>query len=206
MNTFNESIKKAKTILLVKDVQDKEVSDVWKSIRESLSDFINGHYSVFDQVNKIESILDLGDKINAIRLDKEILKENVEEKLEIQTQEDRLEEVEEEDENDVLYFPDVSDISISYDYPKIWLFAMTDEFRKAINKIDRKLQGRILEAIQELCKNPIELKGDTIKPLKGELDGLWRYRIGDFRLVYQLDKNNNHIILHTFAARGGVYE
>lgn len=87
-----------------------------------------------------------------------------------------------------------------------WFFAMTNEFMKTVHNIDRKLQGRILEALEDLSKDPILLRGDTIKPLKGNLDGLWRYRIGDYRLVYQPDQKNKQIILHTFSSRGGVYE
>ena len=32
----------------------------------------------------------------------------------------------------------------------------------------------------------MELKGDTNKPLSGSLTGLWRYRIGDYRLIFRL--------------------
>jgi hypothetical protein len=40
---------------------------------------------------------------------------------------------------------------------------MTSGFSKDINKIDRKLQGRILEALNEITQNPVSLRGDTVK-------------------------------------------
>jgi mRNA interferase RelE/StbE len=86
-----------------------------------------------------------------------------------------------------------------------WLIAMSNDFVKAIECIDRKLQGRILEALAEISKDPITVKGDTMKPLSRELDGLWRYRLGDYRLVYQPLPERMEILLVNFASRGSVY-
>ncbi len=49
--------------------------------------------------------------------------------------------------------------------------AMSDECIKTIRAIDRKLQGRILEAISYLSRKRTEPKGDTVKPLTGDLKG-----------------------------------
>jgi mRNA-degrading endonuclease RelE of RelBE toxin-antitoxin system len=87
-----------------------------------------------------------------------------------------------------------------------WYIGMTAGFIKAISNIDRKLQGRILDAIADIAKAPLTLIGDTVKPLTGELKGMWRYRIGDYRIVYQPDETSKHILLLTFAPRGGVYD
>lgn len=89
---------------------------------------------------------------------------------------------------------------------QIWLLKISNEFNRSIKRIDRKLQGRILEAITYISENPLSTKGDTAKPLEGALKGLWRYRIGDFRLIYRHDIENNHIELLTFSGRGDVYE
>jgi mRNA-degrading endonuclease RelE of RelBE toxin-antitoxin system len=80
--------------------------------------------------------------------------------------------------------------------PTSWLMGMTKDFRKAVREIDRKLQGRILEAINDISENPVQTNGDTV----------WRYRIGDYRLVYLPDREKHQITLWAFAARGGVYD
>jgi mRNA-degrading endonuclease RelE of RelBE toxin-antitoxin system len=90
--------------------------------------------------------------------------------------------------------------------PPPWYIGMTKSFSSAISKIDRKLQGRILEAITELAQDPMQLRGDTIKPLTGNFKNRWRYRIGDFRLVYEPDKGSGDVTLLAFAARGGAYD
>jgi mRNA-degrading endonuclease RelE of RelBE toxin-antitoxin system len=86
-----------------------------------------------------------------------------------------------------------------------WLLAMTHDFIKEIQSIDRKLQGRILEAIGDICQNPVTIRGDTVKPLSHEMKGLWRYRLGDYRLIYQPVPATRQIILIRFDSRGGVY-
>ena len=86
-----------------------------------------------------------------------------------------------------------------------WYLGMSNEFTKAIRGIDRKLQGRILEAISYISRRPTSSKGDTVKPLSGDSKGLWRYRIGDYRLVYYPDNVGKRVVLVTFASRGSVY-
>lgn len=87
-----------------------------------------------------------------------------------------------------------------------WYVGLTDQFVKDIASVDRKLQGQILIAISQIADNPTYAKGDTVKPLTGPMKGLWRYRIGDNRLVYKPQSENNHITLIAFASRGDIYD
>ena len=90
--------------------------------------------------------------------------------------------------------------------PPPWYLGWSSSFRKAVDKIDRTIQGRILEALSDIAENPVMIRGDTVKPLMGELKGCWRYRIGDFRLVYSPDRTTGNITLLAFEARGSAYE
>lgn len=90
--------------------------------------------------------------------------------------------------------------------PTPWAIAFTPSFRKSIAGIDKKLQGRVLTAIAELSEQPASPHGDTKKPLSAELKGLWRYRVGDYRLIYEPNEEKRLVVLLEFAARGGVYE
>lgn len=87
-----------------------------------------------------------------------------------------------------------------------WTIGMSDDFLKSIGSIDKKTQGRVLEAISKLSRAPTKAVGDTVKPLTGNLAGLWRYRIGDYRLVYQPDTGRNCVVLIRFTPRGGAYD
>ncbi|MRI58903.1 MAG: type II toxin-antitoxin system mRNA interferase toxin, RelE/StbE family, partial [Epsilonproteobacteria bacterium] len=53
---------------------------------------------------------------------------------------------------------------------------------KDLKKIDRKWQIKILEKIeQELAKNPY-----IGKKLVGNLSPFYRYRVGDYRIIYHI--------------------
>lgn len=87
-----------------------------------------------------------------------------------------------------------------------WYAGLTGQFIKDVQDIDRKLQGRILQAITHIIKDPVDQKGDTIKPLSSDFKGLWRYRIGPFRLVYLPDQEKYQITFISFESRGEVYK
>jgi mRNA-degrading endonuclease RelE of RelBE toxin-antitoxin system len=72
--------------------------------------------------------------------------------------------------------------------------------------IDRKLRGRVLEAVMKICEAPMTLQGDTVKPLTGTLSGFWRCRIGEYRLVYKPDTNLKQVLLFEFSSRGSAYD
>lgn len=86
-----------------------------------------------------------------------------------------------------------------------WYIGMSNEFIKSMRNIDRKMQGRILEALKILSAEPKTPRADTIKALTGDLNGPWRYRIGDFRLIYHADSIKKRILLLSFEACGKVY-
>jgi len=86
-----------------------------------------------------------------------------------------------------------------------WTVGFAPSFRKAIGSVDKNLQGRILEALANICAAPLTSQGDTKKPLEGKLKGLWRYRIGDYRLIYQPERDSAKVILVDFVARGDAY-
>lgn len=86
-----------------------------------------------------------------------------------------------------------------------WYLGFSTEFIKSITGIDRKLQGRILEAISRIGAAPLTPVGDTIKPLTADMTGIWRYRIGDSRLLYRPDQAAKQVTLLSFSARGSAY-
>jgi mRNA-degrading endonuclease RelE of RelBE toxin-antitoxin system len=86
-----------------------------------------------------------------------------------------------------------------------WMFSITSEFRKEVSKLDKKMEGRVMEAIVEICRDPLTQRGDTWKPLTGELRGMWRYRLGDYRLICKPEKPKHTVFLLAVGARGGIY-
>ena len=85
-----------------------------------------------------------------------------------------------------------------------WTLGLSADFVKSVQNVDRKLQGRILQAITQISTEPTTPKGDTVKPLTSSFRGLWRYRIGDFRLVYHPDSTTGQVTLLAFAGRSSI--
>lgn len=89
--------------------------------------------------------------------------------------------------------------------PPPWFIGHSSKFTKIVSNLDKNLKSRVLDAINKIQKNPLKLIGDTQKPLVGELKGAWRYRIGDYRLVYVPVKEVGNILLVDLDSRGSIY-
>ncbi len=97
-------------------------------------------------------------------------------------------------------------LQLEIEAPTQWSIAFTPSFKKSVSGADRSTQGRVLTALYELSESPTTPHGDTVKPLSGKLKGLWRYRVGDFRLVYEPRQAARTVVVLGFAPRGSVYE
>ncbi|MEM3622172.1 MAG: type II toxin-antitoxin system RelE/ParE family toxin [Candidatus Bathyarchaeia archaeon] len=74
----------------------------------------------------------------------------------------------------------------------------TPRFLKNIKALDRKVQVRIIQEISILKTNPY-----VGKPLRGEWKGVYSLRIGDYRVLYQIKKNE--VFLLVVGHRKRVY-
>jgi mRNA-degrading endonuclease RelE of RelBE toxin-antitoxin system len=96
--------------------------------------------------------------------------------------------------------------SFSGKIPGCWTVFRSKEYLKSTFKVEDDLKEQILKAEELIQKSPILPVGDTIKPLSGnKFKGLWRYRIGDFRIVYYPCKQTRNILIATLSNRGEVY-
>lgn len=80
----------------------------------------------------------------------------------------------------------------------------TDDAKKSINKIDKTQQKMIKKWIEKNligCENP-RIYG---KPLKGKLKKYWRYRVGSYRLIADINDNKIIITVVNVGHRQGVY-
>ncbi|MFH0924752.1 MAG: type II toxin-antitoxin system RelE/ParE family toxin [bacterium] len=46
----------------------------------------------------------------------------------------------------------------------------------------------------------------NIKRLWGELEGNYRYRLGDLRIIYEVDVQNRIVKIKTIRSRGDIYK
>ena len=84
----------------------------------------------------------------------------------------------------------------------IYNIIITHSAQKAIKKLDENTRIRILKRMKEMQKWPFT--GD-VKPLKG-LPGEWRTRVGDWRIIYSVDRDQLIVMILKVAHRGDVYK
>jgi mRNA interferase RelE/StbE len=65
---------------------------------------------------------------------------------------------------------------------KIWRIEITRTATKQITKLDRRAKEAILQFLRERL-SPAENPRQWGRALQGEKRGLWRYRVGDYRLI-----------------------
>ncbi len=74
---------------------------------------------------------------------------------------------------------------------------------KDLKNIDKTQARMIISKVEGyLTKDPVGLG----KPLKGLFKGLYRYRCGDFRIIYAIDRAQKMILIETIGDRKTVYK
>ncbi|NJL92186.1 MAG: type II toxin-antitoxin system RelE/ParE family toxin [Coleofasciculaceae cyanobacterium SM2_1_6] len=76
--------------------------------------------------------------------------------------------------------------------------------QKFYAKANKSLVKKIAKCLQQLEQEP--RSHPNIKSLKGEYSGLYRYRIGDYRIIYSIEDELVQVFVITIAHRSQVYE
>jgi len=92
--------------------------------------------------------------------------------------------------------------------PKFEIYE-TDEFRKSLKKLgkhnEKNIDSKLAKYVFDiLIKEPHF--GPNIKMLKGYSPNIWRYRIGDYRIMYSIDDDCNSIYFLTIGHRKDIYK
>ena len=85
-----------------------------------------------------------------------------------------------------------------------WKAEFTPEAHRQFERLDRSVQRRIQTYLNENV-----LAGDPRhfgRALRGDLSGLWRYRVGDFRLIAKLEDAILTVVIIKTGHRSVIYE
>ena len=63
-----------------------------------------------------------------------------------------------------------------------WTIEYTDTAKRELGKLDRQTARRIVDYMNERVAG-LDDPRDLGEPLTGPLRGLWRYRVGDYRVI-----------------------
>ncbi len=85
-----------------------------------------------------------------------------------------------------------------------WLITHKPAYDSDFVDLSKTLQKKATKAHAELEADPATVRGDTIKPLRS-WENLWRYRMGNYRLVYSADEERHVVRLLAIGPRKDVY-
>jgi mRNA interferase RelE/StbE len=85
-----------------------------------------------------------------------------------------------------------------------WTVEIGDLAEKQLRKLDAPVRGRILDYLAERiegCKNPRHFG----EPLKGNKAGWWRYRVGAYRVICQIQDQKVTVLVLAIGHRREIY-
>lgn len=86
-----------------------------------------------------------------------------------------------------------------------WTVKFNNVAEKQLIKLDKPIQRRIADYFEERienCKNPKHFG----EPLKANKSGLWRYRVGDYRIICEIRETELVVLALAIRHRREVYK
>jgi mRNA interferase RelE/StbE len=85
-----------------------------------------------------------------------------------------------------------------------WTVEISNFAERQLKKLDPPIRKRLLNWLDdriEGCKNPRHFG----EPLKGGKEGLWRYRVGDYRIICEIREKELIVLAIAIGHRREVY-
>lgn len=77
-----------------------------------------------------------------------------------------------------------------------------DSAAHELAQLDQKIARRLVKRIRWLAANIEAIKPD---PLSGDLAGLYKLRVGDYRVAYEILHSEQMIVVHLIGHRREIY-
>lgn len=84
-----------------------------------------------------------------------------------------------------------------------WKVELTDTAAKQLARLDKTQAQRITKYLRRVMM--LEDPRDAGKALTGNLRTYWRYRVGDYRVVCEIQDNEMVIVAVMIGHRGDIY-
>ncbi|MBI3753254.1 MAG: type II toxin-antitoxin system RelE/ParE family toxin [Deltaproteobacteria bacterium] len=70
-------------------------------------------------------------------------------------------------------------------------------------RLDRVVAQRVADKIDWFCQNVNDIAGE---PLTGNFKGKYKIRVGDWRIIYSVERSSQIITIHAVEHRSKVYK
>ena len=82
-----------------------------------------------------------------------------------------------------------------------WACEFTEEAQKDFRGLPKAIQKRVSRVVTQMASDPFQ--GD-VKALKGEeWHSVFRRRIGDYRLLFTVERSRQTVVVHQISLRSG---
>lgn len=71
-----------------------------------------------------------------------------------------------------------------------------------LSQLDQTISRRIVDRIRWLAAHLDELR---LEALTADLEGLYKLRVGDYRVIYEVLHTEQTIVIHAIGHRRGIY-
>jgi mRNA interferase RelE/StbE len=88
---------------------------------------------------------------------------------------------------------------------ELWTVEFSKSSLKALKRLGKKDSSRLLVGVEELARLGNALRHKDVRPLEGKLKGFYRLRVGEYRVIFELDPENKRIGLLALVPRGKGY-
>ena len=85
-----------------------------------------------------------------------------------------------------------------------WTIEYTDTAKRQLQKLDKQIARRILNYMDERVIDSGNPRSAG-KILTGSLGGLWRYHVGDYRVICDIQDNHLRILVLSLGNRREIY-
>lgn len=85
-----------------------------------------------------------------------------------------------------------------------WTIRTDRDFDRALTRLDRPLAARVLKALTAL--ENLDDPTKRCKALSGPYTGLWRLRVGDYRVILDIRRGELVIIALDLGNRSSIYD
>ena len=77
----------------------------------------------------------------------------------------------------------------------------TRGFTKEFDKLPKTIKEQVLKGLEKTVADPY--RGTK---LQGKLAGLWRWRVGKYRVIYTIDEKEKNIVFLDVGLRKSIYD
>ena len=87
--------------------------------------------------------------------------------------------------------------------PRSYLLELTSDAKTDLQRIDKSNASRIIKKLRWVAANVDDVNHTA---LTGQWTGYFRYRIGDYRAIYELDEEGYVLLVAVIGHRREVYD